>query len=302
MKFDRVNYLRKWLPKADSKILELGPFFNPIFPKTSGFNTTTVDVYDRKKLVSIAETNLKLPVSAVQKIESVDFIWKGSLFETVGEEASFDVICSSHNFEHQPNPLLFLMEVEKLLAPGGVCTFAIPIASRCFDLFRNLSTTKDFLIAYRTRKNRPEWLDVYEANKTKVCTDGLNLHKHHKYDVSDLNFEKCSFLTNINQQQLINESPQDYIDIHMTVFNPARFKLIMFELSTLGILPHLKIFDISECGHEFLVHLSNDKTPIVDYSFKWSTIVKSDANYLRQELQYLFKKPNTFKSKLFFYR
>jgi hypothetical protein len=301
MKFDRLSHLRSWIPREDARILEIGPFFNPIYPKSSGFNTETVDVYCRDELIFIAESKLKLSPELVSRIESVDFVWKGSLSETVNQNAEYDVICSSHNFEHQPNPLLFLLEVEKLLGPGGVCSFAIPIASRCFDLFRNLSTTKDFLVAFREKKIKPEWLDVYEAESIKVNPEGLDLHKHHKFDTSELHLEKNSYFGKLDQQQLLRESPNHYMDIHMSVLNPARFKLIMCELSNLGILSRLKIFAISERGHEFFVHLSNDKEPLADYNLDWEEIVKADLHYLRRELNSLCKSPNLLKSKYFFY-
>lgn len=301
MKFDRIRHLRSQLTKVDATILEIGPFFNPIYPKSAGFNTKTVDVLPREELLFVAENELRLSQQLISRIEAVDFIWKGSLLETVNQGAKFDIICSSHNFEHQPNPLLFLLDVEKLLNPGGICTFAIPIASRCFDLFRNLSTTKDFLVAYRERKTKPAWLDVYEANNLKVDSDGIDLHKHHKFTVNQLQLVKNYHSQNISNQQLLYESPESYIDTHISVLNPSRFKLIMYELSKLDVLSRLKIFDISERGHEFFVHLSNDREPIADYELDWEQIVKLDLDYLRRELTHLCKSPNPLKSKYFFY-
>lgn len=301
MKFDRIRHLRSQLTKVDATILEIGPFFNPIYPKSAGFNTKTVDVLPREELLFVAENELRLSQQLISRIEAVDFIWKGSLLETVNQGAKFDIICSSHNFEHQPNPLLFLLDVEKLLNPGGICTFAIPISSRCFDLFRNLSTTKDFLVAYRERKTKPAWLDVYEANNLKVDSDGIDLHKHHKFTVNQLQLVNNYHSQNISNQQLLYESPENYIDTHISVLNPSRFKLIMYELSKLDVLSRLKIFDISERGHEFFVHLSNDREPIADYELDWEKIVKLDLDYLRRELTHLCKSPNPLKSKYFFY-
>ncbi len=300
-KFDRFDHLRSHLHKVNGNIIEIGPFFNPIFPKKAGFNTTTVDVLTKTELTKVAIGSLRLSEEQIKNIEEVDVIWKGSLFKTVGREHRYDVICSSHNFEHQPNPLSFLLEVEKLLAPEGVCTLAIPIASRCFDLFRNLSTTKDFLTAYRSNKVQADWLDIYDADSLKVKDSPIALHKHHKFEISELSTQDSLNLHSISQEELLRGAPSGYTDIHISILNPARFKFIMYELSRLGFLKSLKIFEIKEVGHEFFVHLSNDKPPISVYQLSRDQVLKDDLHYQSKELRNLCKKPNFLKSKFFFY-
>lgn len=53
-------------------------------------------------------------------------IRKASVFEVEGQ---WDIITYHHSFEHVPDPLENLLQVAKLLRPGGVCIIRIPTCS-----------------------------------------------------------------------------------------------------------------------------------------------------------------------------
>ena len=53
-----------------------------------------------------------------------DFLWNGSVMPF--EKNSFDVVISTEVLEHLPNPDLYLLEVKRVLKPGGMFFFTVP--------------------------------------------------------------------------------------------------------------------------------------------------------------------------------
>jgi hypothetical protein len=76
-----------------------------------------------------------------------------------------------------------------------------------------------------------------------------------------------------------------YVDTHVSVLNPRSFTLILIDLLRLGYLRHLKIFDISEYGIEFFVHLSNSRDPIQDYNLTRKDLCVYAADYWATEIK-----------------
>lgn len=76
---DRRTILLDGIDKANTRGVEIGPFFSPMAPKKDGWNTIVVDFNDGEELRRIAANH---PSEAMQKmcvnIEDVDVVWKGS--------------------------------------------------------------------------------------------------------------------------------------------------------------------------------------------------------------------------------
>ena len=53
-----------------------------------------------------------------------DFLWDGSIMPF--EDSSFDVVISTEVMEHVPDPDSYLMEVKRVLKPGGMFFFTVP--------------------------------------------------------------------------------------------------------------------------------------------------------------------------------
>src|SRR5271170_1497446 len=101
-----------------SRILEIGPGYNPIAPRSAGWNVHVVDHAPRDEL------RLKYGPMAVDidSIEDVDTVWKhGSLHAAVPCDlhGQFDSIIGSHVIEHIPDLVGFLASAERLCAPHG---------------------------------------------------------------------------------------------------------------------------------------------------------------------------------------
>ena len=197
-------------------------------------------------------------------IESVEFLYQGSLLETICASSErlgfgngpisglFDYIVSSHNFEHQPNPIQFLLDSEFCLRKGGFLVMAIPIASRCFDCWLPLTTTGMALDRYLMNAAKPTLGAVFDSLKTQAfLTDGQPVHDQ-SYDVDKIQLKadfNDSFLRSADQL-----FPSDYVDAHVSRFNPYSFELFLGELHALGLLSSLTE-DSTVNGAEFIVRM-----------------------------------------------
>jgi len=146
--------------------IEIGPWCNPVAPKSAGYNCRILDVFDTATLRQRAEGDPGIGESAVTRIEEVDFVGSSTnIAELVGADdllGTFDYIVSSHNFEHLPDPIKFLQGCEKVLRPGGVLSMAIPDRRCCFDYFRPYSSLAEMLAAYFERRERPTQAQIFE--------------------------------------------------------------------------------------------------------------------------------------------
>lgn len=225
---DREQILRTGITTTD-KIIEIGPSFNPLAPKRDGWCSYSVDHTDQEGLVNKYRQD---PSVNVGLIEPVDFVWtEGKLSDAVPVEhhGTFDVFLASHVIEHIPDLIGFLSSAEVLCRPSAKMTLAIPDKRVCFDFFRPLSTTGDFLVAHWERRSRhsPKSLwDYFAYQVTKNGAPGWG-----RTDQAPVAF------TYAVDEALAWTQKHDrgaYIDAHGSTFVPASFALILLELARVG--------------------------------------------------------------------
>ena len=295
---DRLQELRRGASKQKAG-LEVGPFFRPICPKKKGFNVTTLDVFSRDQLIkNYAKDPNVYPY--FDDIEEVDIVSSKPLLEAISCSGRFennfknnlenssnnstakppssaaaftpvsgvlDYIVTSHHFEHLPNPIQFLQDAEILLRPGGSLTMAIPIHTRCFDLYKPLSSSGSLIDAYINQQAQPSLGTVFNhicLGAKKIDGSPIASPQLEPKDVSLIWTELEPFQTNpeFNKiawfEQLQADIKSRYIDAHCHCFNPASFCLILADLRMLGLVKELQVHDICEHGLEFIVHLQKD--------------------------------------------
>ena len=104
-------------------LIEIGPSYNPILPKSEGWNTTIIDHADRAELV------VQYHEQATDNIEDVDIIWRdGRLLDTIPARlhGTFDGLIASHSLEHMPDLIGFFQAAAKLLKPSITLVLALP--------------------------------------------------------------------------------------------------------------------------------------------------------------------------------
>lgn len=131
------------------------------------------------------------------------------------EDASVDVVASSHTIEHLVNPLLALKEWGRVLKPGGHIYSVIPNYRLTFDHRRQLTTLEHLVADLASGSTAPDWFHIVEFLRNHDCEKDLVFkgdkerhmkefidapHLHTHYHVFDLPLsyamhEYCGFKT-----------------------------------------------------------------------------------------------------------
>ena len=213
-----------------SRIIEIGPSFNPIAPRSQGWNSASLDHLTHDGLVAKYKTH---PGVDVSMIEDVDFVWTGGkISDAVPPErhGSFDVFLASHVIEHTPDFISFLDAAETLLKPDGVVILAVPDKRYCFDYFQQLTTTGQVLDAHLNNRSRHTGALAFDHFAYAVTDGGAEswgqrpsqgLRLIHRLEESRQNYQ--SFQDNTTYQ-----------DMHAWHFVPPSFELLLLELARLG--------------------------------------------------------------------
>ena len=260
---DRLNFFHEAINKSCVG-LEIGPLHSPICPKRNGWHTLTLDICDSDWLKEKYKND---PGVDCSKIEEVDVISKESLFTSVQKYTERDIalisnpngslqyIISSHNFEHQPNPLGFLRDSEALLQEGGYLTMAIPVASRCFDCFLPLTTSGQAIDSFLRGCNKPSPGAIFDQRAYHATMGTGESINDLNYNINDVVFPRQPGINFLNQ---LNAQDGVYIDAHVSRFNHFSFELLIRDAMAIGILESLIIEEKHLHGSEFLVRLKKD--------------------------------------------
>jgi SAM-dependent methyltransferase len=244
--------------------VEIGPWFNPIAPKSKGYHSLALDVYDVERLTEIARQDPGIPDEMVQNIEDVDLLGQAmdlaQLIQERGLSAQIDYVISAHNFEHLPDPIRFIQACEQVLRPGGALSMAIPDRRTCFDYFRPCSTTGDLLDAFWEGRDRPTpgQLFTHHALHAYNSIDGVD--RSGWSITSDPSPIRAvgSLETAFSRALLERTAPSAYPDVHCWTFTPASLEWIITDLQAVGLVK-MKINKIvGPNGHEFYARLVNE--------------------------------------------
>jgi len=215
-----------------SRIVEIGPSYNPVAPKADGWRTHVVDCADRPTL------RAKYSAAAVDldAIEDVDTIWQaGALDEAVPSDlrGRFDTLIASHVIEHTPDLAGFLLAAQRLVTQGGSVALAIPDRRFCFDCFRPPSSTGDVLQAHAARRIRHTRRTAWDHTAYAATMAGA-------LGWSDQSNGELAFMESFASAAAAHARFDDaaaapYTDFHAWQFTPAGFALVILELGQLGI-------------------------------------------------------------------
>lgn len=257
---DREQSILKYIDLAELGI-EIAPYFNPLVPKRSGNNVLIMDVFDCEKLHQNALIDPNIPEDRIQDIEEVDLVGDASgIEETVkekGVEGQISYIVSSHNFEHLPNPIVFLQGCYAVLATGGILSMAIPDYRACFDHYRTPTKLSDWIEAYFEDRKKPSAKTIFDHSTMHapyvadgIASPGAAIGKSDPSKFTPDRFLDKSF----SDFEAAWKSPQGYIDAHCSVLFPELFELLILELQRLALVD-LELIEVSEtAGFEFYAH------------------------------------------------
>lgn len=233
----------------DARILELGPSFAPIVPKSSGRAVMSLDHADQ---AALRAKYGPLGVD-VDRIEPVDFVWDGgAIHDAVPVElhGTFDAVIASHILEHSPDPIRFFQSIGILLKDGGVLSLANPDQRFCFDLLKPSSTSADALEAYEQKRDRHTRKALNYLNYFSVNNNAAGV-----WGVGDTLGELSFVNPNFGYHPPVEGEDAAYVDCHAWFFTPASFELMVLELSALGLVPFRTVEMLEPWGCEFYASL-----------------------------------------------
>lgn len=255
---DRIEILRQGISLED-EVLEIGPYFNPIAPRARGYRATTLDLYPTATLRERAAADPNSPKERLALIEEVDLVGSACSVADLacakyGADRRFDWILSSHNIEHIPNPIRFLRQCSAVLRPEGRLRLAVPDKRTCFDHFRMLTDTGDWLEAFVEQRSMPTPYQLFRA----WTIDSFRSPSSGEWTPTRraLSLYRQWFAPG-------GSVPAGYVDTHCWAFIPASFELIVRDLVAFGLVD-LRLESVAESEAseiEFYVDLAKPSVP-----------------------------------------
>jgi SAM-dependent methyltransferase len=256
---DRVAQLLSTTQRS-SRIIEIGPSYAPIAPKTAGWNSFVVDH------ASQAELRAKYRPTGVNvdAIEPVDFVWTSGGMDSAVPEAfhgTFDTLVASHVIEHTPDFIAFFEAAAKLLKPTGTVALAVPDKRFCFDFFRPLSMSGDLIEAHLMGLSRHSRRNAFNHVAHIVSADNAIAWGQHR--VNQFAFERPlkNAVKSLGKWSAAPDAP--YRDCHAWQFTPASFELLILELGLVGMLDWHVVTIYPTAGCEFIALLQPGLPPFV---------------------------------------
>jgi predicted SAM-dependent methyltransferase len=228
-RMDRRDTIRS-LFNGSGRILEIGPSHQPVFAKRSGYDVETIDHASAEELrKKYAEHNVNL-----DEIEEVDYVSDGGpLHEVIPHRERYDLIFSSHVIEHTTDLLGYFKSCELLLKPGGVIGLAIPDKRYMFDIFQPVSTTGRVLEAHYRKQVRHSPGAVYDFIANVGRLNEMDSWSHATVGSVKLISEAVASAKAMFDHATLEGG--NYYDVHGWVFTPGSFRLILHDLTTLGL-------------------------------------------------------------------
>ncbi|GJE16946.1 methyltransferase domain-containing protein [Methylobacterium marchantiae] len=238
--------------KSDGFGLEIGPSYNPLLPKSAGFNIETVDYITQSGLRKKYAGTLNVDID---RIECVDHVTNGQpLAKTIPADRCYDFILASHVIEHTPDLISFLNDCANFLEKEGRLVLAVPDKRFCFDLLQPLTYAGEVLQAHDEKRTRPAPMAIMASIAYDVLRgDAIGWSPQ---TVGKLRFAG-DLDAAVTQAELARQSG-DYVDVHCWRFVPSSFRLLIEDLYNLGKIRLRECSFQHQGAHEFFVALTID--------------------------------------------
>ncbi len=223
-RFDFINLI-----DSELKILEIGPFVNPII---RGANIKYADVLNRNELIARAQKGGR----AFDDVPEINYVLKNLDIGAI--EDKFNYIISSHCIEHQPDLIGHLQGVNSILEDGGYYFLVIPDKRFCFDRYLPLTLVPDIIDAYYSKKKLHGLREVILHRAYTTHNDPI-IHWNEFIENSEIYFKKPDPVKVHKITPAVNEwisSKGEYIDVHSLYFTPDSFDLIIRTLKDMGYI------------------------------------------------------------------
>jgi SAM-dependent methyltransferase len=242
----REQILLRGIDKAAAG-LEIGPSHRPIAAKRDGFNVRILDHLDAPSLRDKYATH-GVDINA---IEEVDYVWSGEPLDQLVAGERFAWIIASHVIEHVPDLVGFLNACEKILAPEGLLSLAVPDKRYCFDCEReNSSLGRVIDVAHAQSINHSPGTAAEYFLKVRRKGGQIAWHDGHQGLIEPVHGLEDA----LHAMAKVQEG--HYFDLHAWVFTPDSFRQIIRDLHDLRLTGLQELHFHTTRGCEFFVTLA----------------------------------------------
>ncbi len=159
--FDRTR--KRLASRLQGEGVEIGALHRPL-PTPSGARVRYVDRLDEAGLRS------HYPELADKPLVAVHVVADGELLDTL-PDASQDFLIANHFLEHTEDPIGTLENHVRVVKPGGVLYFAVPVKDATFDARRERTP---FAHLERDHQEGPRWSRAEHYDEWARLVDGLS--------------------------------------------------------------------------------------------------------------------------------
>jgi hypothetical protein len=206
------------------RILEIGPFNDPL---ASGPNVDFADYLDQEALIARAKEIGR----DYTRTPSIKYVLSDSGLEKIKED--YDAVVSSHCIEHQPDIVLHIAQVQRLIeARNGRYFLFIPDKRYSFDRYLAESTIAEVIDAHEDRKKIHSLKSVIEHRALTTHNDPKkhwlenDIRTRHHIDFGKVKTAVAEWRASKGQ----------YIDVHAWYFTPESFKEMVSLLNNLDYI------------------------------------------------------------------
>lgn len=227
---------QEYLTDLDVKkrILEIGPLTSPVIAKNEG----NVFYADRLSTEAVKEVYRgKRPDVAIEDICEIDFVIDKSYTECLAGVEKFDYVISSHVLEHMPRLIDFFQDIANVLSKRGSLYLFVPDHRYCFDRFRTPTSFGEAYYVHALNLPCPLWRVIDEKVERIACNNPYELWTRKDLAKTYLPARGASFTA--PQAALDAVLGGDIGSGHFSVFSPASFILLLFNLVNAGMLPFI---------------------------------------------------------------
>ena len=231
--------------------IEIGPSYNPVAPKSDGFQVQIIDLANKQILVQ----KYKDEGVNLDNIEEVDFVWNGESYsELTGKTKFYNWIIASHVIEHTPDLIHFLNECDSILKDDGVLSLAVPDKRLCFDHFRPLTGIARIIDNHLQKRTIHSLGTIAEQWLNSVTCGGAGAWSRGRSHRGEYRFAKT---LEVVLRAVEDVKQGAVVDAHAWCFTPSSFRLLIHDLNSLGFvsLQELSFFPTEGC--EFFITLGH---------------------------------------------
>lgn len=199
--------------------LEIGALHRPLaLPKQA--SAKYVDLFSQEQCIQ------KFPELNPSEITKVDYVDDGFVLSTI-PKSSQDFLIANHVLEHAPNPIQVLKNWARVIKPTGILFITIPIAEKCFDKGRPITTLQHLINDYHYYQKK-DLTKINQRNK-KHLAEWFNISEPNIFRERNPNYVRP---TTAEIEKRINETDAEQQEMHFHTFSPDSFKNLISHFTT----------------------------------------------------------------------